>query len=193
MKKLFRTLLVLSVLSTTFLACKKPKKDDPAPENPVNPGGGDEESFSRIELKFTDSANTANVFIVKYRTTGSDTIKLNPNKTYLSQVFIYDDTKNPVNVISDEIKKEQNYHRFHYTFTPVIGSGASLQSFITDLDTNVPQQMVGLTFKLKAGTGFGNGTLNMNLRHFANGIPKDNNPAGGEQDLSINFVVKVAL
>ena len=199
MKNITKAIFLLLIVAAGFSSCKKNKKDDPTPETPVNPEGGDSESITRIELHVKDSANTGSVFIVKfYDADGesgklapvTDSLKLIAGKTYLVDVFIFDDTKKPVDTIGNEIREEQNYHRFHYKYISTGGS-ASLSTIITDYDTQVPAQPVGLSYKIKTGVGTGTGSFNLSLRHFANGIPKNDSPSGGEQDISVDFPARI--
>lgn len=200
MKKTFKLLVVLALGTLALSSCKKNKSDDPTPETPVDPGGGDEENITRVQLFFTDSANTATTFSVKYNDPDGDgrgnppiidSLKLEAGKVYVVKLGIFDDTKTPVDTVSKEIEEEANYHRFHYVFAPASGSIATIASTILDVDTKTPPQPLGLSFKLKTGTGKGKGTFTVNLRHFDNGQEKTGDPAGGEQDVLVDFPVRV--
>ncbi len=195
MKQTKHIIFLLAFVAISISGCKKNKATDPTAEQPVNPGAGDEENITRIQLQFIDSANNTISKTFTLRDTDgqgknppvADTIKLEVNKTYFVSQSIYDDTKTPLSVVSDEIRKEANFHRFHYS----IKGSLIAQTIITDYDTRSPAQPLGLEFKIKSGNAGGNSIFNINLRHFSNGIEKTANPADGEQDILVDFPVRV--
>ena len=177
-----------------FSACKKNKSDDPSPTKPIEVGGGDEENITRVVLILTNGTKKDTVTYKDLKGDGSnitiDSLMLNASTTYSVEVKIYDDTKNPISVVSDEIQEEANFHRFHYTFTPTSGT-PSLITSIADLDTKTPPQPLGLKFNLATGIGLGKGNYKIVLRHFGEGAQKTTNPADGDSDISIEFPVRV--
>ncbi|MBC7390479.1 MAG: hypothetical protein H7329_14790 [Opitutaceae bacterium] len=191
MKQTQYIIFILTIFAITLSGCKKNKASDPTPEQPVNPGAGDEENITRIQLQFIDSADATlskTFSLIDPDGQGkkppvADTIKLSVSKTYLVKLTIYDDTKTPAAIVSDEVRNEGNFHRFHYSFK---GSAVVFAS-ITDYDSRIPAQPLGLQFKLKLGNQAGYGLFNINLRHFSNGIEKTGNPTDGEQDILIDF------
>lgn len=185
--------LIMVLFAISISGCKKNKASDPTPEQPVNAGAGDQENITRIQLQFIDSAEVTLIKTFSLRDPDgvgknppiADTIKLSSNKTYLVKMTIYDETKMPAVIVSDEIRTEGNFHRFHYSFK----GNAQVKTSITDYDSRIPAQPLGLQLKIITGTQAGNGLLNINLRHFSNGIEKTGNPVDGEQDILVDFPV----
>ncbi len=141
MKKI--TLVAFSVLLIAMLSCKKDKDLQPLPPPVTN----SPELITSMKLIFTDSATTSNVYSAFFNDPdgpgGSapvqfDTIKLSPNKTYLVNLILLDQTKNPVDTVSKEIWKERDDHLFFFQY-----SGVSIQALYLDVDSkNLP---VGLS------------------------------------------------
>ncbi len=193
MNRLFRTSVLVIALGLAISACKR---DNANPANPNNPGAGDEEVITTVELHFTNASDTTDHRHYRwYDADGSgsgnavvDSIVLKPSTTYNVEVKVLDQTKTPVKNIAEEIEEEANYHRFHYTFTPAQGSTATtVNTTITDLDTQTPPQPLGLRFSSATGAAAGKGTFNINLRHFANNSIKTNVATDGESDLDVDF------
>jgi hypothetical protein len=192
MKKIIKSLLIASVSILALSACKKNKKDDPSPVKPIEVGGGDEESITRVVLILTNGTTKDTV---TYKDKGGitiDSLLLLANTTYSVEVNVYDDNKTPVDTITNEIVEEANYHRFHYTFSATTGT-PNVTTTILDKDGKTPAQPVGLSFELKTGAGTGNGKFKINLRHFAEGVEKTESPTDGESDISIEFPVRVKV
>lgn len=194
MKNLFKSILIASVAIASFSACKKNKSNDPSPTSPIEVGGGDEENITRVVLILTKGEIKDTVTYKDLKRDGAnitiDSLILDASTTYLVEVKVYDDTKTPADTVSGEIEEEANFHRFHYTFTSKSGS-PSISTSILDQDTKTPPQPVGLSFNLVSGTGLGRGIFRVSLRHFAEGLEKNNDPAGGEQDILVDFPVRV--
>jgi len=176
-KNTFLALAVVFILG--FAACKD---DNPAPENP-------EELITTIKLLFTDSANTANTATAVFadpdgaggnNPTTFDTIKLQPNKTYFASIILLDESKNPVDTISNEVAEEKDDHLFAFSST------AGISILITDLDNN--NLPVGLSSKWKTGNA-ANGQTIVRLKHQP-GI-KTGDANLGETDIEVNFYTKV--
>jgi hypothetical protein len=168
----------------TLLACKR---DNP---NPNNPGAGEEEVITTIQLTFQNQADTSDHFTRQWVDAdgiGSgapviDSIFLKPSTTYAVSIALKDEINNKD--ITEEIREEANYHRFHYVFAPT----ALATTTITDQDDN--NQPLGLTFTLTTATP-GKGTLNVVLRHFANNVVKTGGVSDGEEDVNVGFGVGV--
>lgn len=192
MKKMIRFVSTLVLALFALSACKRNSDDDPKVDEPLDPGAGTQEIVTRISMHLTDSASSQS-FVVEYRDPKAngqfrvDSLKLTPTTTYLAKLLVFDDTKMPVDTVSQEIEEEGNYHRFHYTLVPATGSAATVAITLLDLDNQVPPQPIGLEFKIKTGKGTGIGNFNVNLRHFDNGQQKTDDIAGGEQDIFVNF------
>jgi hypothetical protein len=122
MKKLVskKLLLVATAVALVIAGCKKDKETVPDPEEPAN----ETEVMTTFKMTFVDSVNSANVITATFRDPDGDggkppvqfdTIKLEPNKTYLASVLILDETKSPADTTSNEIEEEANDHLFFYT------------------------------------------------------------------------------
>jgi PKD repeat protein len=190
MSKLFKNILVTCIAFFALSACKKNKSSDPDPTKPIEVGGGDEENITRLVLFLNNGIEKDTI---SYKTIGGisvDSLLLLTNTTYSIEIKVYDDSKTPAVIVSDEIQKEANFHRFHFTFTPTIGT-PSLTTSITDQDTKLPPQPLGLKFNLATGTNNGKGIFKINLRHFASGLEKTSDPVGGDSDILIEFPVRI--
>lgn len=179
------------------VACKKNSKNDPTPEQPLDPGAGGEETITRVELHLTDSAHAATTLLAKfYDENGpaklplptTDKLTLQASTTYWVEVKVFNDLAQPVDTISNEIEEEGQDHRFHFTFNKGMGN-PSVAATITDFDEK--NQPLGLHFKLKTGGEKGTGTFQVSLRHFANGLVKNEDPKGGDQDVLVDFATQV--
>ncbi|MES2591874.1 MAG: hypothetical protein V4608_08320 [Bacteroidota bacterium] len=183
MKKIIQ-FLILIVIVNTVSGCKKDEDPVTIPPVPTN----ETEIMTTFKLIFTDSAGFAPTVTAEYRDPDGDggnpavqfdTIKLLANKTYFANAFILDETKNPVDTISNEVMEEANDHLFFYTT-----SGFSATVAIVDFDTHNPPLPVGLQTKWKT-MGIGNGTVQVVLRHQPN--IKDGMFAPGETDIDLVF------
>src|SRR5688572_22097059 len=122
MKKLMKHLVLVLSFSSIILSCRK--KDDPIPSNPQNPN--EEELITTLKLILTeDGTGTVYTFVFKDldgdggNSPVKDNIVLPANKTYAGQVVLLDETKNPVDSISNEVLEEGDEHQFFYTITSV--------------------------------------------------------------------------
>jgi hypothetical protein len=178
-----KNIITLSILTAFiafgFTACKD---DNPKPENP-------EELITTVKLLFTDSADNSNTAIAVFADPDgpggnspvtTDTIKLQPNKTYYASIILLDESKNPVDTISNEVAEEKNDHLFVYTTTTTIGIT------VTDVDdNNLP---VGLASKWKTQAPI-TGTTTVKLKHQPD--IKTGDPALGETDVEVGFATWV--
>lgn len=194
MKNLFKGILIVSVAVISLSACKKNKSNDPSPTAPIEVGGGDEENITRVVLFLANDTEKDTVTFNDPTGKGTnvmvDSLILKVSTSYLVEVKIYDDTKTPTSIVSNEILSEANFHRFHYTFASTYGT-PSLVTIITDQDNRIPPQPLGLRFDLLTGANVGNGKFKVSLRHFAGGAEKTSDPAGGDSDISIEFPVRI--
>ena len=132
------------------------KKDEPSPVE-------DNENLTTVKLKFTESGTTSTFTFKDLDGPGGnaptiDKISLKPNKTYTLAVEILDETKKPVETVSDAIFTERDEHLFEYVPTP----SSILSVTTTDKDTRgLP---VGLTASVKT-TAAGTGKLQVVLHH----------------------------
>lgn len=118
----------------------------------------------------------------------ADEIHLEANATYALELQVLDESKNPVEDISAEIREEDEEHQFFFVI-----SGVDAAVVYDDEDGN--GNPVGLTSVVETGAA-GAGSLNVILRHELNksgaGV-RSGNPAnaGGETDLDVTFDVTI--
>lgn len=176
---------IVSVL-ILFAACKKDKDLQPLPPPLTN----SPELITSLKLLFTDSANTSTVLTAYFNDPDGpggnapvqfDSIKLQPNKTYLVNLLLFDQTKNPVDTVSKEIWEERDEHMFFFQH-----SGVTIQTLYLDVDTkSLP---VGLSTKWRTGSA-SNGTSKITLKHQAG--TKNGTITPGETDVEVLFQTKL--
>jgi hypothetical protein len=184
MKKI--TLVTLSVLLLAMLSCKKDKDLQPLPPPVTN----SPELITSMKLIFTDSANTSNVYSAFFNDPDGpggngplqfDTIKLSSNKTYLVNLILLDQTKNPGDTVSKEIWNERDDHLFFFQH-----SGINIQTLYMDVDSkNLP---VGLSTKWRTAAA-AIGTSKVTLKHQAG--TKNGSITPGETDVEVLFQTKI--
>ncbi|MFN6038706.1 MAG: hypothetical protein ACK452_09590 [Bacteroidota bacterium] len=182
---LITSVFLLSVLS---FSCKKDKAPDPQTPPPVNQG----EVITTLKLIFTDSSNSSSVSAFVFKDadgeggngpTVFDTIKTQANKTYFVSILLLDETKNPVDTISNEVLEEANDHIFFFHHT-----GVNMNTSYLDQDSNNPPLPIGLSTKWKTGN-VSNGTSQIILKHQPG--TKNGSEIPGETDIDVIFQTKV--
>ncbi len=179
--------MVLLVMLLAF-SCKK--KDDPKPSNP--PNTNEEELITTLKIMFTEEG-TGTVSVFQFadldgsggNAPTQDQIVLNAGKTYHGRIILLDQTKSPVDSISNEVEEEKNAHQFFYTTT-----GDNLSVSYTDFDDHgVP---VGLFPDFVTGVA-GSGTLKVVLKHQPDLKPTSGmgNSSIGETDVEVIFNVTI--
>jgi hypothetical protein len=101
---------------------------------------------------------------------------------------VYDDTKSPVEDMTEEIEEESDVHLFVFKTTP-----ASLLA-ITLVDQDKNGLPVGLASSVLTQSTAGTGKLNLLLKHQPelNGVRvKTGQEAGGSTDIDLTFDVEV--
>lgn len=187
MKKIKHTTVISALaIVTSLLSCKKDKDLSPLPAPVNNPP----EVITSLHLTFVDSSNISSVQTFKFRDPDGDggnppvqrdTIKISANKTYSVSVSFFDETKNPIANITNEINNEKNDHQLFFNF-----SGVNVQSFYLDKDgNNLPIGLMNL-WRVKATS---NGTVKVVLKHQP-GI-KNNSQSTGESDADVDFQLKI--
>ena len=172
--------------------CSGCKKDENLVITPP-PVENESEVMTTFKLTFVDSEGISPMVTAEYRDPDRDggnsavrfdTIKLLSNKTYLVEVLILDETKNPVDTTSKEVLKEANDHLFFYTH-----SGVNETITIIDRDTHASTPLpIGLQTKWKTMAA-STGTTSIVLRHQP-GV-KDGMYAPGETDIDLTFSTKI--
>jgi hypothetical protein len=188
MKKQIFYLGLTAILSATtlFTSCKKdkPKEDE------------ETEVITTVELSFQDSAN-ANAPILKYIWEDADgqggnlpnkvdSIILDSAKTYNVDLRILDVSKNPVAIVSDEVKEEANDHEVYYNITP---SGITVR--VLDKDGNGLPLGLSSRWSVAKKQAQAKKNLNLVLKHKP-GIKKDKDPVSvGETDIDVNLPIRL--
>lgn len=181
-----KSLLILTILISIWTGCKKDKDQVKLPPPVLN----SPELITSMVIEFTDSSNTSNSIKAEFRdadgpggnsATKFDTIKLAPNKTYLVNLIILDETKNPIDTVSQEIWEERNDHQFFFTHT-----GININTYYLDIDLN--GYPVGLSTKWRTKNA-GTGTSRVILKHQV-GV-KNGTEAPGETDIDVLFNAKI--
>ena len=185
-KNTIKLVSIAATVATICIGCKKDKDPVSTPPPVVNVS----EVTTTMRLTFVDSSNTSNIKYATFRDPDGDggvgydifdTIKLQPNKTWITTIILLNETVAPSDTISNEVLEEANDHLFCFSST---GAGALVLR--TDLDGNgLP---IGLQSKWRT-TAAGNGTMQIELKHQP-GI-KDGTCAPGATDLAVNFQVIV--
>lgn len=183
-----KTTQIIAVVLLIFIAvsCKKDKDLQPLPPPVTN----SPELITSMKLIFKDSANVSNITSAYFNDPDGpggnapvqfDTIKLQSNKTYLVDLILLDQTKNPVDTVSKEIWNERDDHMFFFQH-----SGTNIQTLYLDADSkSLP---VGLSTKWRSGSS-GNGTSKITLKHQAG--TKDGSMTPGETDVEVLFQTKI--
>jgi len=166
------------ILTICAIACHKEPKPADQPKN-------ESELITTVRLIFTDSAS-GDTSSFQFRDPDGeggnppgtfDTLKLDANHSYLMDILLLDESKNPVDTVSNEVRDEANDHLFVFNI-----SGAKLNITILDKDgNNLP---VGLQTRWRTGAA-SSGTAEVLLRHQP-GV-KDGTPAPGESDVDVIF------
>jgi len=183
--KTYSILLLLLATALTFQSCKD---DESNVDNPDD--HHEEELITSLIIQFTDSANTSDVRTFAFRDpdgdggnapTQFDTIKLDDSTTWNAQIVLLNESEQPADTISNEVKDEADEHLF--CFTP---SGTDLSVEITDSDGTMP---LGLESKWVTKTA-GSGSVKIKLKHQP-GV-KTGSCDPGETDIELDFAVEVA-
>jgi len=185
-KQLFKLLTPALLLMLFWSGCKKDRDQVAVPPPVLNAP----ELITSMVLVFTDSSNVSNIIKAEFRdpdgpggnaATKFDTIKLSPNKTYSLNILLLDETKNPIDTVSEEIWKERNDHQFFF-------SHSGINVSITYLDVDGNGYPVGLTTKWRTGIA-SLSTSKITLKHQAG--TKNGTMGPGETDVEVNYQTKI--
>lgn len=179
------------LLLLAFVACKE--------ESPSDPGNGnDQELITKVILTLTENG-TSNVVTATFNDPDGDggtaptigSLTLKAGSAYTGKIELKDESKNPAEDLTEEVKEEADAHQFFYT--PQGALAGRITVTITDKDNkNLP---VGLEFAVAvsagaAVTGSAANSLNVSLSHFE-GTAKNGTSRSAETDVEINFPVNV--
>jgi len=174
---------IIAIIALGFSSCKE---NTPTPSTPpVN----ETELITTIKMVMTDTASkTISTFVFSdldgpggNAPSRFDTILLKPNKVYQTSIYLLDETKTPIDSISNEVLEEGQDHLFVFAKT-----GVNLSFNYADKDiNNLP---IGLSSYWSAGAS-SNGTVTITLKHQP-GV-KDGTAAPGETDVDVMFPCKI--
>lgn len=180
--------IALLILSSGLIlsACKKDNNDVKNPSNT-----NEEELITTLKFSFIDTDSPYNQTVFQYRDVDGlggnvpsiDTIKLDTGKTYFVSLLLLDESKNPIDTISNEILEESKDHLFIYEIP------SNIAITINDYDNNNPPLPLGLRTSW-AVLNSGSGNFKLTLKHQP-GI-KNGDPTRGETDVEVvmPFVVR---
>lgn len=169
-------------------------EDDPTSPDP----GNEQELITKVVLTLTESGSGSTVTATysdpdgpggAAPTVGALTLKA--GSTYAATVQLFDETKNPVANLTEEVEEEADEHQFFYT--PQGELAGRLAVTVTDKDSkNLP---VGLKFNVVVSsgppvTGSVTNSLNVVLSHFDN-VTKNGTDRSDESDVDINVPVNI--
>ncbi len=177
-KMKLRNWLLAGLLAGLFFAsCKK---DDNTTE---------QENITTIEVHLTGTGGFEDKFFWRDLdgSGGSapeiDTIVIPAQNLDLNcHIHVYDESKNPVEDITEEIEEENTDHLFTYLIT-----GANLTVVPDDVDNDGAPFNLETVWKSGAAS---TGTVRIRLFHEPSDKTDTNNP-GGEVDLDVTFPVKI--
>jgi hypothetical protein len=171
-----------------FTSCEK--EEQKKPETPA-PAPNPQEVITTVKLVLTDTLGNAVTGTWKDADgDGPGTpvitgVTLKSGMLYSGMVLLLDESKSPVDTISNEVKEEAETHQFFYT--PEGGVSSRLEIVREDKDKN--NQPVGILTQVNVTAGAAvNGSLKVVLKHY-DGINKSTDPNVGETDVEAIFPV----
>lgn len=168
-------LFVVAVLATLFVAgCKKDKQTE-------------QEVITRVAVHLTGIGSAFDMEFEAEDSDGDgvfnsiDEIVIPPNSTFNCHLHVYDDTKSPVEDVTEEIEEENTEHLFVFRSNT---TGLTIADLNKD-DDGAPFGLESTWSTAAASTG----SVQILLRH----EPTDKNAAdpGGETDFDVTFPVKI--
>jgi hypothetical protein len=207
MKSIITTAALLAMLGTTFTACKKDKKEDPAPQQPAPPTN-EAELITTMKITLRDTATqTTTTYVFSdldgaggnpatFGNSGADSvINITANHVYEATILLLDQTKTPADTISNEVEEEGADHLFFFnsiapTGTPYNTYLSGSMTNIKYLDVDANNRGIGLsTLWTAPSMMMGKSPLTVELKHQP-GV-KDGSYAPGETDIQVAFKLKV--
>ncbi|MFN0188700.1 MAG: hypothetical protein ACKVQV_08360 [Bacteroidia bacterium] len=173
------------LLISLVCSCKKDKTNEPIPIN-------QSELITKVQLVFKDSITSNIVQIATFSDLDGpggnvatiDSILLASNTTYYMELVVLDETKTPLDTISNEVLDEGDVHLFVFSPNP---SANFIETTILDMDINF--KPIGLSSILHT-SNIGLGTYTVELRHFDSEVAKAANITF-DTDVSITFDVRL--
>lgn len=162
MKKTIKMLMAAGFISAVVTSCSK---DDTAPEE------NDNELITTVKLLAVPTDNTTDTLEFEWKDLDGDgpaqpvidQVKLVAGKVYNVQMLLLDETKTPVDNVTEEIEEEGHDHRFY--FEPAASAGIT----VSGLDKDKNNVTLGLNSTWTTAVAGGSGTIKVTLRHYPNG------------------------
>ena len=210
MKTTLRLAIYVVAAAMVVTACKKDKQAEPKPNNPA-PTPNASEVITTMKIYLRDSVSgipiVGSPFMFKdadgdggnagaFLPTAADSIiNLGANKTYLAEIILLDETKNPADSISNEVVAEGAEHLFFFEQVDPSGTpyqltlpGSDVKITYLDLDAN--NRGIGQQFKIRANTATANQLpFRVTLKHQPD--VKNGAFAPGDTDVEVKFKLKV--
>lgn len=190
MKKHLITILIPAAVAFIFTSCEKDNKKPENPSSPANPT----EIITTVKLLLTEDGS-GNTVVASWKDADGDGPQqpvisgpvLTAGKIYTGTVLLLDESKSPIDTISNEVEEEHNVHQFFYTLSGDVASRIIVEKSDKD-DNNLP---VGIQTRVTVSAGStATGTLKVVLKHY-DGIVKSNDPSVGETDAEASFPVTI--
>jgi hypothetical protein len=183
-------LVLVAASIFTFTSCKKE-------EVIVSPPVAGNEYMTTVKLRFENKSNPADTTWAVWRDltpddqnapdTSGAIINLDKNKTYKVSVKILDETKNPSEDLTEDIRTRGNFHFFSFFTTGAISSNLTIVA--TDFDTNPTPFHIGLENEFTTSGNVSTGRLEGVLRHQPN--TKNGTFAPGNSDIDVFFTLNI--
>ena len=202
-----KTIALAAIIGMSFTACKKDKKEEPTPNAPTPPTNESEliTTMKVILHDTTTQTNTTYVFSdldgaggnpATFGNSGADSvINITANHVYEATILLLDESKNPVDTISNEVEEEGADHMFFFnsiapTGTPYNTYLSGNMTYIKYLDLDANNRGIGLSTLWSApGSTTNKAPLTIELKHQPS--VKDGSYAPGETDIQVGFKLKV--
>lgn len=207
MKSTIKTLAMAAMISAAFASCKKDKSNEPTPDAPTPPTNESEliTTMKVILHDTTTHTNTTYVFSdldgaggnpATFGNSGADSvINITANHVYIATILLLDESKSPVDTISNEVEAEGADHMFFFnsiapTGTPYTTYLAGSMTNIKYLDLDANNRGIGLsTLWTAPSMMMSKSPLTIELKHQPS--VKDGSYAPGETDIQVGFKLKV--
>ena len=184
------SIVVLAVSIFIVTACKKE-------EVKVSPPVAENEFMTTVKLRFENKSNPSDTIWAIWKDltpndqnapdTSAAIINLGINKTYKVSVKILDETKNPIQNLTEEIRERGNFHFFAFFTSGAISSNLTITA--TDFDTNPTPFHIGLENEFKTNGTVSSGRLEGILKHQPN--IKNGTFAPGDSELDVFFKLNI--
>ncbi len=185
LKKIILLLIASSVI-VSIHSCKDHDDDHDHDDH-----DHENELITTIKLTFTNTISSSKHTFAWRQPNGVgtaitvDTIKLPVDSSYNVSVSVLDESKNPAEDVTEEIRELDTEHQFFYTST-------TDRLVISNRDNDAKGLPLGLTFTAQTSSS-GNvlGSLRAVLKHYTEAAPKSNDPQAGSTDADVTFPVRI--